>query len=306
MKSKGVLVVGAGFLGTALAERLADDGTTVHLLSPHPVPGLTRNVNVHRGGMEDEMLVGELATSCDTIVHAASVSTPGSSATDPVIEGERNLLPTLHLLAVLQRHPGVHLIYLSSGGCVYGDSSRGAITELQRLTPKSYHGAGKVAAEAFLRAYSAVDPAKRATTILRPSNLYGPRQLLRDGFGLVRTMLEKMHTDTELEIWGDGGAVRDFIYIDDLIEVCARLVHLPLDNETYNIASGLPCSINDLIKVAERVCSATLRVRYSPERQTDVRATLLDSTKLRQALDWQPRISLEEGISRTWRWLTKK
>lgn len=303
MKPKGVLIAGAGFLGTALAHRLARDGVTVHLLSPHAESNTSSGINVVRGGIENKDLVEHLLRSCDIVVHSASTTTPGSSANNPVIEGEQNILPTLNLLALMQRRPGTHLIYLSSGGCVYGDT--GSANESLPLQPKSYHGAGKVAIEAFLQAFRS-QSSDRPTTILRPSNLYGPQQPLSSGFGLVRTMLEKLRTDSVLEIWGNGDAVRDFLYIDDLVDACVRVINAPRDNDTYNVASGAPCSIKTLIETVQRACKRTFRIEYCAARNTDVRSTLLDSSKIQRALGWKSQVTLEDGILRTWQWLNSK
>jgi UDP-glucose 4-epimerase len=303
MKTPGMLVIGAGFLGTALARRLSLCGLSVHVLSPDPQGVDAERIHVYRGGLEDESLVEGLVSRCSTVVHAASATTPGSSASDPVTEGTGNLLPTLKLLSVLQRHPGRHLVYLSSGGCVYGDPPAAPLDEAQPLRPRSYHGAGKIAAEAFLHAFSTRSSAEQPVTILRPSNLYGPGQALREGFGLVRTLLEKFRTGAVLDIWGDGETVRDFLYIDDLVEACMRFIALPQDNDIYNIASGHSCSINQLIEIASRVCGRPLQVRYHPARHTDVRAVVLDTRKLQERLGWAPAVSLEEGIARTWQWL---
>ena len=303
MKTREVLIAGAGFVGTSLARRLADDGLGVHVLSPGSHGLDSGRIHVHRGSLEDESLIAALLARCDTVIHTASATTPGSSANDPVSEGTRNLLPTLRLLAALQRHPGTHLIYLSSGGCVYGNPLSTPVAENHPLQPLSYHGAGKVAAEAFLHAFLAGSAAAQPVTVLRPSNFYGPGQPLRKGFGLVRTVLEKLRTGSVLEVWGDGETVRDFIYIEDFGDVGARFVVLPQDSDTYNVASGFSCSINQLIEIVQRVCDKALRVRHHPGRRTDVRAVVLDSGKLRRQLNWAPKVALEEGILRTWLWL---
>jgi UDP-glucose 4-epimerase len=163
-----------------------------------------------------------------------------------------------------------------------------------------------VAAEAFLHAFRAHGACAQTVTVLRPSNLYGPGQPLREGFGLVRTVLEKLRTDSALEVWGDGNTIRDFIYIDDFTDVCARFVGLPQDNDTYNIASGFSCSINQLLDIVQRTCNKPLKVDYRAGRHADVRAVILDTQKVRQYLDWQPSISLEDGIIRTWQWLNSQ
>jgi len=302
---RDVLIIGAGFLGTALAERLARDRVNVHLLSPRVVTFRGSAITTYAGKMDDERLLETIVSRCDTVVHAASASTPGSTRDAPVAELQQNILPTLRLLNVLQGRPGVHLIYLSSGGCVYGDPLHTPITESDALKPKSYHGAGKVAVEAFLHAFRVRTPGKHPVTVLRPSNLYGPGQPARDGFGVIRTILEKMKTGEQMEIWGDGETVRDFLYIDDLVEVCARVVDRPQDSETYNVGSGQSYSINRLIELAQQVCAKPLRVHHRPGRHSDVRAVVLDYGLVRKTLDWVPMVSLEDGIARTWRWLNR-
>lgn len=306
MKTPEVLIVGAGFIGSALARQFGDADLGVHVLSPNPQGFAGGKIYVHRGTLEDEALLDDLLSRCDTVFHTASATTPGSSTHDPVIEGTRNILPTLKLLAMLQRHPNVHLIYLSSGGCVYGNPLTTPVAETHPLQPQSYHGAGKVAAEAFLHAFRAHSATAQPVTVLRPSNLYGPGQPLREGFGLVRTVLEKLRTDSVLEVWGDGETTRDFIYIDDFVDVCAHFIDLPQDNDTYNVASGLSCSINQLIEIVQRVCGKQLQIRYRASRRTDVRTVVLDTSKLQQRLKWKPAVPLEEGIARLWQRLIEQ
>jgi UDP-glucose 4-epimerase len=180
------------------------------------------------------------------------------------------------------------------------------VTESHPLYPQSYHGAGKVAAEAFLHAFRAHSATAQPVTVLRPSNLYGSGQPLREGFGLVRTIIEKLHTDSVLEVWGDGETSRDFIYIDDFVDVCIRFVDLPQDSDTYNVASGFSYSINQLIEIVQRVCGKPLQIRYRASRRTDVRTVVLDTRKLQQRLNWKPAITLEEGIARLWQQLSAK
>ncbi len=299
------LVIGAGFLGTALAHRLASTGQRVHLLSRRPTPACPASIQYHRGSLDDDRLVRDLMRTCRTIYHTASTSTPGSSARNPVLEGTDNVLPTLKLLQMLQDAPDTHLVYLSSGGCLYGDQSETPANEQRCPLPISFHGAGKVAIEHFLRAHALSQPAAARVTVLRPSNLYGPEQHLRVGFGLIRTVLERLLTNQPIEVWGDGAVVRDFLYIDDLVEACmAANVHGEDHRyRLFNVGSGVGHSIRQLIALAERISGRSANIRHQPSRLVDIRYIVLDSSALRRDTGWTPAVSLEEGLRRTWEWL---
>ena len=281
MSRDGILLLGgSGFIGNALANRLK--GEAVHILGRHGAERLE-----------------EVLPRCGTVVHLASATTPGSSARHPDMELD-NLTLTLRLLELMQDYPETHLIFFSSGGTVYGNHGRLPVTEDAPIAPLSNHGAGKAAQEAFCQAFRARG---HAVTILRPSNAYGPGQTMRGGFGLVRTMLEHARAGTVMEIWGDGENMRDFIYIDDVVEACMRFIGLPQDSGTYNLGSGIGHSINQVRHIVERVTGIELKVSHRPARGIDVRAVVLDISRLEARLSWKPEINLEEGIGLTWEWL---
>lgn len=295
-----LLLGGGGFIGTALANKLTEEGRHVHVLAPNAPPA-AMNAHFLQGGMDNPDLLAKLLPHCSTVVHLASATTPGNSANHPTLELE-NLVPSLCLLETLQAYPESHLIFFSSGGTLYGNPQCLPVHEDDPTTPLSYHGAGKAAQEAFLQAFRARG---QAVTILRPSNAYGPGQALKSGFGLIRTMLEHARYGTSLEIWGDGENVRDFIYIDDITEACARFIALPQDNGTYNLGSGRGYSINQARRIVEQVTGTNLKVVHHPARSVDVRAIVLDISHLEARLFWKPQTRLEEGVSRTWNWLNK-
>lgn len=283
MRRESVLLLGGtGFIGSALAKRLEQEKIGVHIIGRHDVKRLENVLPL-----------------CDTVIHLASATTPSSSAAHPSQE-LGNLALTLRLLELMQGQPETHLIFFSSGGTVYGNPDQLPVTENVMISPFSNHGAGKASQEAFCQAFRACG---HAVTILRPSNAYGPGQSMRHGFGLVRTMLECARADTLLEIWGDGENVRDFIYIDDIVEASARLISLPQDSGTYNLGSGIGYSINQVRCIVEEICGKALRTIYRPGRCIDVRSVVLDNSRLNARLGWQPSVGFSDGLARTWEWL---
>jgi UDP-glucose 4-epimerase len=286
VRRDGVLLLGgAGFIGSALARRLQREKRPVHIL-----------------GRGQEAQLEHVLPQCGTVVHLACSTTPGASAASPGLE-LGNLELTLRLLELLKNQPETHLIFLSSGGTVYGNPQAIPVTEDAPIMPLSNHGASKAAQEIFCGVLRARG---HAVTILRPSNAYGPGQAAKSGFGLVRSVLEHARRGTEMEIWGDGESVRDFIHVGDVAEVCARLVALPEDSGTYNLGSGKGHSVNEVLRIAEDVCGRPLRKIYRPARTVDVRSVVLDISRLQTRLTWMPQVSLEVGIQGSWEWLSQQ
>jgi UDP-glucose 4-epimerase len=277
-----LLLGGTGFIGSALAKRLKQEKTSAHVL-----------------GRLDVERLEHVLPQCSTVLHLASATTPGSSASQPEME-LGNLALTLRLLDLLKRQPQTHLIFFSSGGTIYGNAERMPITEDFPIAPLSNHGAGKASQEAFCRAAQAQG---HAVTILRPSNAYGPGQTLKSGFGLVRTILEHARVGSPLEIWGDGENVRDFIYIDDIVEACTRFINLPEDSGTYNLGTGTGFSINHVRRIVESASGEQVQTIYRPARAVDVRSVVLDVSRIKARLGWQPGVGLADGMARTWEWL---
>jgi UDP-glucose 4-epimerase len=277
-----LLLGGTGFIGSALAKRLKQKEITAYILGRH-----------------DAERLEHVLPRCATVVHLASATTPGSSAIQPSLELS-NLNLTLRLLGLLKQQPNTHLIFFSSGGTIYGNAERIPIAEDSPIAPLSNHGAGKASQEAFCQAARAQG---HAITILRPSNAYGSGQGLRTGFGLVRTMLEHALAGTPLEIWGDGENVRDFIYIDDIVEACMRFIKLPEDTGTYNLGTGVGFSINRVRRIVEAMSGKEVPTIYRPARGVDVRSVVLDISRIKARLGWQPGVAMTDGLARTWEWL---
>jgi UDP-glucose 4-epimerase len=303
MKEKNILLLGGGgFIGTALARRLCENNFNVHILSKHfPAREIEPNMIFYQGNLDDKKILERVLPECRTVVHLASSTTPGSSSRQPALEADKNITPTLRFLDILQGYENVHIIFVSSGGTLYGNPESTPVNETHPLNPLSFHGAGKVALETFLRTFSNLP--EKNTSIVRPSNVYGPGQSLRSGFGVIRTMLEHVRRGTVMEIWGDGTSVRDFLYIDDMLSALIRLIDFPNDNNTYNVGSGIGYSLNQLKEIIESVCGKKVPAIYRPSRKTDVKTIILDSSRLRNKTKWHPMVSLEEGVELTWKWL---
>jgi len=297
-----LLVGGAGFVGLALARRLAGLGCETHILSRRAAPGRHDGIHFHRGSQADKALLAPLLAGCDAVVHLASTSTPGSTAHAPGLEMRDNLEPLAALLETLMAVGPRHVIFLSSGGAIYGNPPALPATEDMPPQPLSWHAAGKVAAEDLWQTCARRLPGM-ALAILRPSNVYGPGQPLRSGFGIVRTVLEKARGGEPLEIWGDGSQMRDFLYIDDLVDACLQLLATSAATGTFNAGAGKGTRLAELVRLAGEVTGRPIPVIHRPERGIDVAGIWLDCRRLRAATGWQAETALAEGLARTWEWL---
>lgn len=296
-----LLLGGGGFMGRALATRLRDRDSEVHIVTQGPLFQSPAGITVHNGGMENIEQLLACVPQFDVVVHLASATTPSLSRTAPSLEANGNIAPTLRVLETLQRYPRIRLVYLSSGGAVYGNHGQSSASESDATQPLSYYAAGKLAIETFLRCFQHL--AGNPVTILRPSNLYGPGQPRYQGFAVVRTMLQHLLDGTTMEIWGDGSVVRDYIHIDDVTAAIECVLSDASATGTFNVGSGIGYSLNELAQLVEHVSGERLMVRHEPSRSIDVQSVVLDSSAMQQIFGWTPRISLADGIADTWNWL---
>lgn len=291
----GILLIGgSGFVGRALAASFAAEGREVHVLSRRPALDLPAGVQAHVGDQGDKAVLRPLLARCGQVIHLASATTPGDTVWSPSAEAEASLLPTLRFLEGLQDFPESRVIFVSTGGALYGNAE--CANESTIPLPGSYHGAGKVALEAF---FSVLGQRRSGgLTILRPSNIYGPGQGLRTGFGIIRTLLERARDGGMVTICGDCSSVRDYLYIDDMVAACRLALAGP--NGVFNIGAGVGTSLNELIEQVQQITGRKLLVERQAARASDVGSIVLDTARAREVLGWVPEIGLEAGLRKTW------
>ena len=299
--SDAILVLGAGgFIGRSLTRSLAEQGIRVLAVSRNGGGIRHERIESLVGDFGEPEQLAPLLQRSRAVVHLATTSTPGTSAARPLQEIETNLRLTAALLQALHDHPGVDLLYMSSGGSLYADTATEPSRESARLQPRSYHGAAKLAAESFISAWC--DQTGSSSTILRPSNVYGPGQPERKGFGVIPAAFGTMLRGEVLHIWGDGSARRDYIYVDDLIELCILALTKPMPKgvRTFNACSGKSVSLNELLAIMESVAGKPLQRSYDPGRVVDASCIAMDPGAAAKAFGWHHRTSLETGLARTW------
>lgn len=299
-----VFLLGAGgFIGRHLARRLAEDGYAVIAATRTPAtfehPGI-RNVT---GGWDDAAQFARWLPECAAAIYAASSSTPGSSDARPQLDG--NLRTTLAMIEALQDAPSCRVLFFSSAGTLYGDRATPA-AESDPIRPRSYHGAGKAAAEQFFQAWAT--QYEGAVTVLRPSNVFGPGQPARAGFGIIPAALECALRGHPIRVWGDGSSVRDYLYIDDLLALCTAILHSdpPPGMCVYNAASGDAISLDGLLDRIETITGRPFERIREPSRRVDVHSIIVDAGAARASFGWVPIVPLDSGLQRTWQWFNNR
>jgi UDP-glucose 4-epimerase len=293
-----ILVVGAnGFIGSAILAGLHAAGHRTRALCRRE-PSLA----TEWARMGTTASAGELASALDgitNVIWAAGASTPASSAHRPAHEIDGNLAPLVRLLEACGTSQPVRLVYLSTGGAIYGDVE-GLATEAMTTEPKSYYSAGKAAAEAFLSAWSHVG--RHDVTILRPSNVYGPGQPYRRGFGILPTAFNAILSSEPMVIRGDGEAIRDYLYIDDLVALCLRILSTDVRTQcrTFNASTSVGVSLNGLLGIVQEATGQPVPHRMEPATLFDVKRIVPDNRAATEAFGWLPATPLHDGIRNAW------
>lgn len=300
--NKNVLVVGStGLVGSKLIRQLVRDGHRVIGLSraaPHPSrAALLAEADLRFGSILDDELLAELVGKADVCFHLASSTVPATSNTNPLEDIHVNLVGTVKLLQHVVRSEVKKVIFVSSGGTVYGNPQRMPIPETHSLEPISSYGIIKAAIEHYFRFFLPHNGIEHA--ILRVSNIYGPGQRSDGVQGVVATFIQSILDSKPIEIWGDGSSVRDYIYIDDVISALVAAMHYHGPETIFNIGSGKGSTLSDIICRIEDATGRRASIRYKPDPVITVRQNILDIERARLELGFSPRVELAEGIRQT-------
>jgi UDP-glucose 4-epimerase len=196
------------------------------------------------------------------------------------------------------------IIFISSGGTVYGIPKYLPIDEQHPTDPLVSYGITKLTIEKYLQMYESLHGIKAVT--LRVANPYGERQRIETAQGAVGVFLHHALKNRPIEIWGDGSVRRDYIYISDVAEAFLKAVNYEGSNSVFNISSGQGTSLNELIALLENVLGKTIDRRYLATRPFDVPVSILNNQLAQDQLQWTPSTSLSDGISRTVAWMEKE
>jgi UDP-glucose 4-epimerase len=299
---------GGGFIGSAIADRLLTDGHELRIFErPRVAPYRVFKPHEHVEWLTGDLMsvhdVSEAIDGVDVVMHLVSTTLPKSSNDDPIYDVQSNLVATLQLLNAMVAKRVRKIVFISSGGTVYGSPAYLPITEEHPTEPRVSYGITKLAIEKYLLMYQSLHGIK--ANILRVANPYGERQRVETAQGAVGVFLSRALQGQSIEIWGDGSVTRDYLYVTDVAEAFASAVAYDGSHSVFNISSGAGTSLNDLIGLLEKVLDAPISRNYRPGRSFDMPVSVLANGLAARELNWNPRIGLAEGLRRTAEWMRK-
>ena len=289
MKTNILFIGGAGFIGSNLIKALDKDKYVITVVEPENafIDRLDcQNVNLYRGSLDDINFIEDviLKQNIEIIIHLVSTLIPGSNYEDYKREYKNVIFPTIELMEICTKKR-IRFVYFSSGGTVYGNRNDVLpFEETDPMTPISYYGWSKQMMEnsiLFMHRTVGLD-----YLIIRPSNPYGHGQNLYGKQGIVAVAIGKILKDEQIEVWGDGSAVRDYIYVDDLARIFVKLIEGNVHCTTLNIGSGRGYSVNDVLAFLKIVSGKELKIVYQNPRPVDVSNMVLDTKKLKGIVNY--------------------
>lgn len=299
-----------GFIGQHLIHRLATDSQDSVVAFGHfpsyrqsgegPFSGLP-NVQHFIGDLLNRDEVNEALKGVDYVFHLISSTTPAASQADPYIDLETNVRGSVELFDLCTQHGVKKVIFLSSGGTVYGDVGMESISEDTVPKPRSPYGIGKLTIENYLRYFkftSSLD-----YVVYRVANPYGPGQNIYGKQGIIPIFMHRFLEQQPVTIYGDGSMVRDYLYIDDLIDMIVTTYALPNKHSEYNLGSGVGESVNEIYDNIADCASYTVDKQYIEASPTFVQKSVLDITRYKNEFGAHTFVSLAEGMKRTWQYV---
>ncbi len=292
---------GAGFLGSALANRLASEGHMVLALDDLTAGDprrLTPDVLLTRGDVRDVPKLWTLLQGVDCVYHLAARVRVPESIHYPSDYNAVNVGGTVAVMEAM-RDTGVRRVVFASSGALYGEQAHQPVHEQQIPYPNSPYGVSKVAAEYYVATLGSLYDIESVS--LRIFNAYGPGQELPPSYPpVVPHLLKQAQTGGSLVIFGDGAQSRDFVFLDDVVDaLLAAATATDVNRAVINIGSGREVSINQLARHVARATGKRANVLHNPTQPVGVSRLVADVSLARQLLGWTPQTDLETGLRLT-------
>lgn len=290
---------GAGFLGAALANKLVAEGHSVRVvddLSSGDRHALSPAVHFTRGDVNNIPLLWSALHDVDCVYHLAARVSVAQSVLYPRDYNEVNVGGTVSLMEAM-RDAGISRVVMASSGAIYGHQEQQPVRETDTPHPDSPYAVSKWAAEQYVHTIGSLWGIE--TVALRIFNAYGPQQSLPISHApVVPRFLHQALSGGSVVLFGDGNQTRDFIYVGDVVRALARAAQATKVNRlVINIGSGQETSVYGLAALVGQVTGKKLNLLHNKEKTGGVQRLVADISRARRLLDWEPQVSLAQGLS---------
>ncbi len=296
-KKRNVLVLGGnGFIGTNLCKALVCNGFETFSFDRVLPQYRIKDVYYIEGDFFNDESLKKAVDGMDVIFHAISTINPGNSNTEYMRGYSKDFLQSVKLCELV-RDKEQKLIFLSSGGTVYGVQSVQPIKEDALPHPINHYGNIKLCIENTMLSFAYQNGMDIA--IARISNPYGPGQDSQKGVGFIDSAIKNSLAGNKIVVYGDGNTIRDYIYIDDVCKALVSLVEynfIEEDSPIVNISTGIGVSNNEIIEIVKRI-NGSIKVDYIESRSVDLKQVILDNSKIKSIVT-DDFLSLEKGIEK--------
>ena len=291
---------GAGFIGSHVVDAYINDNHNVVIvddMSRGRKEFINPRATFHQISISDPQLANIIQKESIKVIshHAAQISV-SDSVKNPVKDAESNIIGTLQLLQNAVECGIDKFIFASTGGAIYGEQDYFPAREDHPQKPTSPYGLSKLSVEGYLKFYKEQYGLK--SIIFRYGNVFGPRQNPNGEAGVVAIFNNRLLKGQAPIINGDGEQTRDYIFVRDVVN--ANLLALKLNgSDTFNVGTGQETSVNELTHLILEVAESNIDVQTSKKNNFEQRRSCLDYKKLKESLNWSPKVSLKEGLSET-------
>jgi nucleoside-diphosphate-sugar epimerase len=301
-----ILITGGyGFIGSHTVKKFFDQGHKVFILD-NLISGDKSNV------IEDHqsfiMSINDkdcekifLENRIDIVVHLAAQINVTTSINNPVLDTSTNVLGLVNILNLSSKYKVKKFVFASSAA-VYGNNPNIPLKETEELNPISPYALSKLIGEKYCKLWK--DLYGLDTVSARFSNVYGPKQGTVGEGGVVSIFMEGLSSDKKLCVFGDGNQTRDFIYVEDIVEGLYKISFSDISG-VYNLSTSKERTLNDLLDILRKL-QKPKEVEYTTSRDGDIYKSSLDNKKVKDAIDWEDKFTLEEGIKNTYLWYSQK